>query len=78
VHAEPSHWLHDISLSKTVHHHFSPGLTTFQELGYLIGDPGPEWTSTHHEPVPCSVHWMGCVFSFGIRWGSSQYICSGC
>jgi hypothetical protein len=23
-------------------------------------------------PVRCSVHWMGCVFSFGARWGSSQ------
>jgi hypothetical protein len=39
VHDEPSHWLHEISVSKTVHHHFSPGLTPFQELGYLIGDP---------------------------------------
>jgi hypothetical protein len=27
VHAEPSHWLHDISVSKTVPHHFSNGLT---------------------------------------------------
>jgi hypothetical protein len=26
VHAEPSHWLHEISISKTVHHHFWPGL----------------------------------------------------
>jgi len=26
VHAEPSHWLHEISFSKTVHHHFWPGL----------------------------------------------------
>ncbi len=25
-HAEPSHWLHEISISKTVHHHFRPGL----------------------------------------------------
>jgi hypothetical protein len=63
VHAETSHWLHEISLTKTVHHHFSPGLPTFQELRYLIGDPGPEWTSTHHAPVPCSVHRMGCVSS---------------
>jgi len=28
VHVEPSHWLHEISISKTVHHHFSPGLIT--------------------------------------------------
>jgi hypothetical protein len=26
VHPEPSHWLHEISISKTVRHHFWPGL----------------------------------------------------
>jgi len=26
VHAEPSHWLHEIRISKTVCHHLSPGL----------------------------------------------------
>jgi hypothetical protein len=26
VHAEPSHWLHEIFISKTVCHHFWPGL----------------------------------------------------
>jgi hypothetical protein len=26
VHAEPFHWLHEISISKTVCHHFWPGL----------------------------------------------------
>jgi hypothetical protein len=26
VHAERSHWLHEISISKTVGHHFWPGL----------------------------------------------------
>jgi hypothetical protein len=26
VHAEPSHWLHEISISKTVCHHFWSGL----------------------------------------------------
>jgi hypothetical protein len=26
VHAKPSHWLHEISIPKTVHHHFWPGL----------------------------------------------------
>jgi hypothetical protein len=25
VHAEPSHWLHEISISKTVCHHFALG-----------------------------------------------------
>jgi hypothetical protein len=31
VHAEPSHWLHEISLSKTVHHHFAPWLIMARE-----------------------------------------------
>jgi len=26
VHAEPSHWLHEISICKTIHHHFLPGI----------------------------------------------------
>jgi hypothetical protein len=26
LHAEPSDWLHEISISKTVRHHFWPGL----------------------------------------------------
>jgi hypothetical protein len=26
MHAEPSHWLHKISISKTIRHHFWPGL----------------------------------------------------
>jgi hypothetical protein len=26
VHAEPSHWLHEIFISKTVCHHFWPGV----------------------------------------------------
>jgi hypothetical protein len=26
VHAEPSHWLHEISISKTIRHHFWSGL----------------------------------------------------
>jgi hypothetical protein len=25
VYAEPSHWLHEISISKMIHHHFWPG-----------------------------------------------------
>jgi hypothetical protein len=32
VHAEPSHWLHEISISKTVCHHFWPGLMTGAEI----------------------------------------------
>jgi len=35
VHAEPSHWLDEISISKTVRHHFWPGLIppTHYKLG---------------------------------------------
>jgi len=36
VHAEPSHWLHEISISKTIHHHFWPGGTN---LLVLVGTP---------------------------------------
>jgi hypothetical protein len=32
VHAEPPHWLHEISLSKTVAHHFSPTLMAGAEF----------------------------------------------
>jgi hypothetical protein len=33
MHAEPSYWLHEISLSKTVCHHFSPRLMVRAEFG---------------------------------------------
>jgi hypothetical protein len=37
MHAEPSHWLHEISIFKIVHHHFWPGLITpITNLGYLF------------------------------------------
>jgi hypothetical protein len=29
---------------------------------------------TTNAPVGYTVHWMGCVFSFNIKWGSSQSI----
>jgi hypothetical protein len=32
VHVEPSHWLHEISISKTVGHHFWPGLMAYAEI----------------------------------------------
>jgi hypothetical protein len=32
VHAEPSHWLHEISISKTVGHHFWPRLMAGAEF----------------------------------------------
>jgi hypothetical protein len=38
MHAEPSHWLHEISISKTVCHHFWPGLIPPLQTGgaYLL------------------------------------------
>jgi hypothetical protein len=33
VYVEPSHWLHEISLSETVCHHFLPGLTAHAKNG---------------------------------------------
>jgi len=35
--------------------------------GYGQSEPAPT-----NAPVGRSVHWMGCVFSFSTRWGSSQ------
>jgi len=35
VHAEPSHWLYEISISKTVGHHFWPGLMAGAELALV-------------------------------------------
>ncbi len=32
MHVEPSHWLHEISISKTVDHHFWPGLMAYAEI----------------------------------------------
>jgi hypothetical protein len=29
-------------------------------------------------PVGHSVRWMGCIFSFNIKWGSSQFIFFHC
>jgi hypothetical protein len=36
VHAEPSHWLHEIFISKTVCHHFWPGWYPHYKPGLLI------------------------------------------
>jgi len=33
---KPSHWLHEISISTTVCHHFQPGLIPHHKLGALI------------------------------------------
>ncbi len=39
MHVEPSHWLHEISISKTVGHHFWPGLMAYAEIwGHSVGN----------------------------------------
>jgi hypothetical protein len=41
VHAEPSHWLHEISISKTVRHHFRPWANTrIINFGWVRGRGG--------------------------------------
>jgi hypothetical protein len=44
---------------------------------YALTSGQSELTATN-APVGRSVHWMGCVFSFGAGWGSSQSISFCC
>ncbi len=50
----------------------------------IIGDVGTGIVNSLHgqgqsepgvtnAPVGCSVHWMGCVFSFNVRWDSVHF-----
>jgi hypothetical protein len=43
--------------------------------GLIVGKSEP---TTTNAPVGCSTHWMGCIFSFDIKWGSSQSISFHC
>jgi hypothetical protein len=43
----------------------------------LVG-PGQSESTATNAPVGRSVHWMGCVFSFGAGWGSTQSISFCC
>jgi len=36
LYVEPSHWLHEIFISKTVCHHFSPGLMESMGTVYIL------------------------------------------
>ncbi len=38
----------------------------------ILGAIGQNEPAATNAPVGRSVHWMGCVFSFGAKWGSSQ------
>jgi len=47
MHAEPSCWLHEISISKTVCHHFQRGLIT---------PPLKDWGTYWHKCHKCTIH----------------------
>jgi hypothetical protein len=78
VSVEPSHWLHEISLSKIVHHHLSPGLIpiskswgTFQSftspihLSYSLNEVPPKFNF-----VGLAYQGKGIVFRFNIKYNS--------
>jgi hypothetical protein len=57
----------------------------FQCLSNLVSlscptpwDLGQSEPAATNAPVGSSVHWMGCIFSFGAGWGSSQSISFCC
>jgi hypothetical protein len=39
-----------------------------------VGNMGHSEPTTTNAPFGCFVHWMGCVFSFSAKWGSTQSI----
>jgi len=47
----------------------SPRATNFLLLDRAQWDQSEQ--AVINAPVGCSIHWMGCVFSFDVRWGSS-------
>jgi hypothetical protein len=55
---EPSHWLHEISISKMVYHHFQPGLVPPFSLFSLIG------ASQKRKSKYRSIHEQLLAFSF--------------
>jgi hypothetical protein len=47
---------------------------TMSNMCTSMADWGQSEPAIINAPVGHSVHWMGCIFSFGSRWGSSQSI----
>jgi hypothetical protein len=45
---------------------------------YIVQYGGQSELTATNAPVGRSVHWMGCVFSFGAGWGLSQSISFCC
>jgi hypothetical protein len=81
VSAEPSHWLHEISLSKTVHHHRSPGLIPIpKSWGTFPSFTSPIHLSYSLDEVPPKFNFVGLayqgkgiVFRFNIEYNSLRY-----
>jgi hypothetical protein len=66
---QPTHWLHVFLVSKTIHHHFCPGLTAGAELNkeekqkfnYPRGPPPPEKEKTRANHECMLSHPIGCI-----------------
>jgi hypothetical protein len=61
------------------HHWNIPMVLGLRVLEYSYGcsvsvHSGQNEPATTNAAVGRSVHWMGCIFSFGVEWGSSQSI----
>jgi hypothetical protein len=71
VSAEPSHWLHEISLSNTVHHHLSPGLRPVPKTrGTFPSYASPIHLSYSLDEVPPKFNFGSIVFRFNIEYNS--------
>jgi hypothetical protein len=81
VNAEPFHWLHEISLSKTVHHHLSPGLIPIPKswgtfpfytlpihLSYSLDEVPPKFNF-----VGLAYQGKGIVFTFNVEYDNLRY-----
>jgi len=55
---------------KNQNHWFSQKCENWPTLAYALGYTGQSELTATNAPVGRSVHWMGCVFSFGAGWGS--------
>jgi hypothetical protein len=72
---KPFSWkriLPDLDLEKKGTIILDDGVLSFWNLEPVAEDrvPGQSELTATNAPVGRSVHWMGCVFSFGAGWGS--------
>jgi hypothetical protein len=58
---------------------FTPALFgALMDKNLKVESHGQSELTATNAPVGRYVHWMGCVFSFGVEWGSSQSISFCC